>query len=779
MPRMTVARGEQKVLGAGQNQRMRMKGSILIGSVLFGIGAVCGYLGGRLMMPDAAESVESGKVLSVEGPVLIGQRSAPGVGEGSKADSRGELLRILNFNSNRMYQDLQMLAGGLSPKDVADILNAPGALEKHHNYSMLENFLVGRLANGDPRAALSYVESRKGMRKESLMNVVLSGWAEADPAGVSQYLRQVPRNQAGRYIHSVLYSLARSDGRVALALIDDLKLGNRSMTGAVFESWAGRDPAGAAQAMLERGVESGERWIWQNTMQQWARMDPAAAHAFVEAMPEGMQKRIARQGVLVQLGESNPVAALQEFLSESPSAQRNNLTTQIINSWAQRDFPAAKAWIEQQPDKAMRNRWLLNVAEVWARTDPADAAHYLTGTASGNLRNQMVHTVANAWTEQDPDAAVAWLEGLPVGILRNQAAQVVLSTLARSDPDRALALSENLPADLRGRANAAVAQNLAEKDLGAALERVKQIPQGMARREALNGILYSDALRSNPKKALEYLDEIPTGAERGNFLNVLANSWSQQEPEEAFEWAKSLPRKSDREKAFAGMAHLMVESEPRMAADYLASLPENEGREHLSNLARQWAMNDLESAREWWEGLPEGEARNRVGADMIASWASLDPVEAARYVAELPAGKSQNEAALRVVTEWANHDARSAAAWVEAFPDRELQASAAESLMSRWAQLDPDSARNWLEKLPEGRGRDQAAMTYSSHLHEDPAAAVRAAGLISDENTRRSALQNAARRWLQIDEEAASAWIQSTGLQVEVVEELPARVEFE
>lgn len=597
------------------------------------------------------------------------------------------------------------------------------------------------------------------------MQTVVSGWAESDPLGALQFLRQMPKHEVTQYIYSVTYSLARVDGPAALALIDEFKLPHHYASN-VYDAWATADPAGAARALLAGSGKIDSLGAWHGVIGHWVRADAAAATAFVEAMPDGHRKQQARQGLLNQLGESDPATALQMSLEQLTGSAKVSASHQIISSWAVRDLPAARAWIEQQPDKSMRNKLYTAISHQWAQTDPASAAAFLSSETgmSSTLSQQMAQTVAHQWAEQDPEAALAWLQKLPTGMVRNQAAQGVLQSFARADPQRAKTLAETLPPDLRNTAYMSIAQNLAQHDLSEALEWIKEMPKGSARRQALNGIAYSEGMRADPQQALALLSDMPSGMERGNFINAIANSWAQQDPAEAFEWAKSLPNKGERQRALSNLSYMMAEHDPKAAAEYFNSLPAAEGQHQFASLARQWASHDLDGARAWVEELPAGEKRNRAAAELASGWAAQNPVEAARYVASLPVGKAQNDAALGVVSEWAGHDPRSAAAWVARFPDAELQSSAADNLMSRWAQADPEGAAGWLAELPAGSVRDRAATTYSNHMFEDPEAAIRAAEFISEGPARLNTLQNAASRWMEQDREAALRWIESANL---------------
>lgn len=154
--------------------------------------------------------------------------------------------------------------------------------------------------------------------------------------------------------------------------------------------------------------------------------------------------------------------------------------------------------------------------------------------------------------------------------------------------------------------------------------------------------------------------------------------------------------------------------------------------------AVRMANEDLGSAIEWWEGLPEEPAKTTAGL-AIAYEASRDhPLDALRLLSQFPQSSERDEAVVHATRQWAEMDAEEAANWCSGVPDpllrakllsavatswaeldgtkaallvasnvgdREEQARAAVAVAQRWAQSQPEAALAWVSAFPEVRTR--------------------------------------------------------------------------
>ena len=94
-----------------------------------------------------------------------------------------------------------------------------------------------------------------------------------------------------------------------------------------------------------------------------------------------------------------------------------------------------------------------------------------------------------------------------------------------------------------------------------------------------------------------------------------------------------------------------------------------------------------------------------------------------------------------------------------------MRDNALETVARQWGQNDPNGAANWLTGLPAGHSRDAAVNSFVGNMAwQYPELAAQWAGRIGDEQMRFNQMENVARSWMNVDENAARAWIAQSPL---------------
>ena len=78
----------------------------------------------------------------------------------------------------------------------------------------------------------------------------------------------------------------------------------------------------------------------------------------------------------------------------------------------------------------------------------------------------------------------------------------------------------------------AIASHWPNNDLAAAITWVKQLPEGPAKQQAVNGVV-SRWAGEDPKAAATYVQSLPPGNSRGAVLNSIAGQWAAKDPDAA------------------------------------------------------------------------------------------------------------------------------------------------------------------------------------------------------------------------------------------------------
>ena len=93
--------------------------------------------------------------------------------------------------------------------------------------------------------------------------------------------------------------------------------------------------------------------------------------------------------------------------------------------------------------------------------------------------------------------------------------------------------------------------------------------------------------------------------------------------------------------------------------------------------------------------------------------------------------------------------------------------------METWAREDPTAAGEYLGNLAASPERDSATEAYATRIsRENPVTAMEWAGTIANEEMRQDTVVEVAQDWYRSDKAAAEAWIASSGLPEESVQQI-------
>jgi hypothetical protein len=282
---------------------------------------------------------------------------------------------------------------------------------------------------------------------------------------------------------------------------------------------------------------------------------------------------------------------------------------------------------------------------------------------------------------------------------------------------------------------------------------------------------------------------------------LLLEFWAIHEPERAMRWALAATPTAYRNAA-AGIAALAWARQDPVA------LLKAHGTRHpevTRALVSGWFESGRPGLEEFVVGLGAGmegqralsiylrEALRRDGAQAVMEWAEsrrgAELWQGALYrqlaselaMADLPAALRWCEAHCQgphganirhlIASRWADKDGRAAMMWVvSAAPEApEEIRQAAQAAYRSWLQQDRNAALDWARTIPQPQRSDPwlqpvVALFVASVSWRDPQEALEWVGLIADEDDRERALISIGRRWRDIDEDAAEAWLAQSPL---------------
>lgn len=297
-----------------------------------------------------------------------------------------------------------------------------------------------------------------------------------------------------------------------------------------------------------------------------------------------------------------------------------------------------------------------------------------------------------------------------------------------------------------------------------ALDHSKSL--GFASRFVQPTIVQSWATQDPVSAAQYYAENVRSFSQgrRGRGMDAgagIAKEWAKQDPEAALAWARSLNSRSGQQ-AEASVFAEMASGDPEEAARQLAASNDLAGRGMaVERIAAEWGASDFDKARDWANGLPEGE-RESAMREALEGLASVDYERAAVEVLAMPESDARTSSIATVAEEMSRQDAARAMQWAAENGGEQAQRDAMRQVMPNWASQDSAAALNWLNQQNVGALRDSGAASFV-YSNPDMAAETvfEVATTIDDERSRERAVRFAGRQWMSEDPEAARAFLQT------------------
>lgn len=274
---------------------------------------------------------------------------------------------------------------------------------------------------------------------------------------------------------------------------------------------------------------------------------------------------------------------------------------------------------------------------------------------------------------------------------------------------------------------------------------------------------------TDPVNAARYYTENPNefgrmgrgpGGRGDDGSAIIAREWAKLDPTAAMEWAGGLEGR-ERGEAMVSVIGEVAATDPSKAVSMAAGLEGEDQARAYGEIAERWAREDFEAADAWASSLT-GEGKDRAMREMIEVLAGTDPEAAASRIASLTDESIRDRAITSVASEWSGDDPAGAAAWLATQETNDAD-DAMRRVMSNWVAQDSAGALSFIESQPAGDMRDGATQTYLWMNRDlEPSAAMGLAEGISDERDRARSIGMTARRWMEEDETAAKAYIEST-----------------
>jgi hypothetical protein len=308
-------------------------------------------------------------------------------------------------------------------------------------------------------------------------------------------------------------------------------------------------------------------------------------------------------------------------------------------------------------------------------------------------------------------------------------------------------------------------------DLHEALNEVgvTELPGFLARAERLPGRFRDGLLAALVERWFELNPEAAAAWVRTQRdWWIFSSAWARHAPQSALAEAHAQPRKHWAEDMMKSAVATLAGTDIKAQAALLATLPEDPCRNRvLTDVAREWAVEDSAACFAFARALPPGASRTALLEIAVKAWTARDlsaaMTQLAAILPELPVGVLSSPAVLAVAEAAARKDPAAALRWAAGLPAAHYNAASAVAARI-WATQDPiaalescradrmDTAREvigsamdkhagktlaWIESLPPGDERNrllEGALSADSAFTSPPVSrenATRVAGLLA------------------------------------------------
>lgn len=262
----------------------------------------------------------------------------------------------------------------------------------------------------------------------------------------------------------------------------------------------------------------------------------------------------------------------------------------------------------------------------------------------------------------------------------------------------------------------------------------------------------------------------------GEMSSVLAG-WATVDGAAAAAYVNGIEDERELRGAAFGVLQGMLVNGVDEAMGFIKTLPETEDNDRMKGMYMAMVTGEmleqgLDQAKGWADTVKDPELRTGVLARVTMEIMNEDRQEAADWIAQYGDEEAAAPAVNRLADSWSREDPKAVMDWAENLSGQS-KSEAYEEAMESWAREDPAAAGEYLGTLEASPARDAAVEGYATRVsRDDPSAAMDWAGTISDSELRQETQVEVARDWLRNDKVAAEAWIQSSGLPAEAIEEI-------
>ena len=401
----------------------------------------------------------------------------------------------------------------------------------------------------------------------------------------------------------------------------------------------------------------------------------------------------------------------------------------------------------------------LTVDELVAIFEKDGADPMLTAAKgiTGPDRNSQILFVLTYIARTDPEWAAKAMAGAGLSVVHQ--GFVVSAVMDRwTDGEKALAWASSLTGDLRKAAVGMAVRILVKTDPEKALAYVESLPESSSRDQALLDLFISWG-EHDPKAAFNHLEGDLSPDERSSATRYIAEGWARKSPAEVIAWLDTLQGPARSALLLRDVALALPEED---AKAWLATLPDDPTKTGLLKLlAEREQMTircgvDETPPDQSWKGKPVAEM---TVAD-LRNWGWQDPAGAKKYLEDATGDIDLNDLASTVAAGMSGKEEPAAVfKWAQGL-DAKVGESALRLAIISWAGTKPTEAADAIDQVAPEQRPALASALAETWTRNDPAAA---AAWVTDYpgSDQKTLVRQVLQQWSAAEPREAYAWLGS------------------
>ena len=448
------------------------------------------------------------------------------------------------------------------------------------------------------------------------------------------------------------------------------------LTEALLTRWAEIDPMAAIAATKDLNGWQRYNGISQIT-RVWAKSDPDSVLEWIDSESNTRHRQTAMGAVLTEAGKKDRSRALELYFDAVDKGiitrDRWSDGNTMFYEWAKDAPAAASAAALKVLEKTKSDGPMSSALTAWAREDTTAALEWLDSNLSGDVQLRMLDSVIEAWSNRDPQAAASHLLGLEDG------------QRWKSGVDE-------------------VVRNWAMRDFSEASKWIDSIGDPRRQSEARAALVQSGAWGGSDIEAANYALPYLDDEKIKDSLTNLTWNWARRDPDGMMEW---LEKNVDDDALIDRMRFHSIQqtiwNNPGNAAGDLAKLPAGKERQQAySEVAENWARQNLDAAREWANNLPEGAERDLALSNVTGAWIAQDTEAATAWIGEMEPGDLRDQMTSKLARyHAAEADMETALEAARQIEDPHRRADTFENALQTWMWRDSKAATEYIEASQE------------------------------------------------------------------------------